>query len=331
LQTQALKRRGAAMTIVQKMTNPTVETASSGVSEDILGAIRAVAGPLPQIDLEYEAKIRLLWITLKPEPKPVFTVPIISSVRKVQDAVMRLWSDAQEPPVLFLAYRGVGPVFSLGGDLDFYLDCLAKNDRAGLLSYAKLATDVIGLNTNGLKGMVITLSTIHGKALGGGIDPARACNVLVAEDRATFGYPEINYNHFPISAVPILSRHTGLIEAERILTLGLDYTAVEFLARGVLDAVVPNGGGEDWIRGYATRNLPTHRARVALIAEFNRRAGDLQAELAEAVEIWVNHFMKLKPLEISKLQRVAQIQERMLSRLSRSEATETKQPTEGVS
>jgi DSF synthase len=292
-------------------------------SLDVLGAIRAVAGPLPQIDLAYEPKVRLLWITLKPEPKPVFNVPVISSVRKVQDAVMRLWSDAPEGPVLFLAYRGVGPVFSLGGDLDFYLDCLAANNRAGLLNYAKLATDVISLNTNGLRGMVITLATIHGKALGGGIDPARACNVLVAEERASFGYPEINYNHFPISAVPILSRHTGLIEAERILTLGLDYTASEFQARGVLDAVVPNGTGEEWIHNYATRSLPTHRARVALIAEFNRRAGDLQSELAEAVEIWVNHFMKLKPIEISKLQRVAQIQERMLSRLSRPEVKQT--------
>jgi len=68
--------------------------------------------------------------------------------------------------------------------------------------------------------MAVTLATVHAKALGGGIDPARACNVMIGEERASFSYPEINYNHFPISAVPILSRHTGSIEAERIKNVG---------------------------------------------------------------------------------------------------------------
>jgi DSF synthase len=289
-------------------------------SDEVLSAIRAVTGTLPQIDLAYESQIRTLWVTLKPEPKPVFTLQVIASVRKVQDAVIRLWSDAVECPVLFFAYRGVGPVFSLGGDLDHYLDCLAENDSAALANYANLAAEVIVHNNNGLNGLAITLATIHGKALGGGIDPARACNVLIGEHHATFGYPEIHYNHFPISAVPILSRHVGMVEAERILTLGRDYTAAEFHERGVLDAVVPSGTGEDWIRNYASRNMPTHRARVALTAAFNRRTGNLSAELAEAVDTWVNHFTRLKPIEISKLQRIAQVQERMLAKLSRGGA-----------
>jgi DSF synthase len=283
-------------------------------AEAVLSAIRAVTGFLPQITIDFDASLRTLWVTLRPEPKPVFTLQVITSVRKVQDAVIRLWADAIECPVMFFAYRGIGPIFSLGGDLDYYLDCLAKGDKAGLANYANLAAEVIAYNNNGLNGLVITLATIHGKALGGGIDPARACNVLVGEEHATFGYPEIHYNHFPISAVPILSRHVGMVEAERILTLGRDYTAAEFEARGVLDAVVPTGAGERWIREYATRNAPTHRARRALIAAFNRRAGNLAAELADAVETWVNHFSRLKPIEISKLQRIAQVQERMLAK-----------------
>ena len=297
------------------------ENAAEVTAELVLAAIRAVTGFLPQIEIDFEPKIRTLWVTLKPEPKPVFTLQVIASVRKVQDAVIRLWADAPECPVMFFAYRGVGSIFSLGGDLDFYLDCLAENDKAGLANYANLAAEVIAHNNNGLNGLCITLATIHGKALGGGIDPARACNVLVGEEHATFGYPEIHYNHFPISAVPILSRHVGMIEAERILTQGRDYTAAEFETRGVLDAVVPTGTGEDWIRDYATRNMPTHRARMALIAAFNRRTGNLTAELAEAVETWVNHFMRLKPIEISKLQRIAQVQERMLAKLARGGGT----------
>jgi DSF synthase len=286
-------------------------------AEEIIAAIRAASGPLPQIELSYEPEIRTLWLTLKPEPKPVFTLPIITSVHKVQRSIVKLWADSPESPILFFAYRATGQLFSLGGDLDYYLDCLAGNDRAGLAEYANRAVDVILLNSSGLSGMAVTLATIHAKALGGGIDPARACNVMIGEEQATFSYPEINYNHFPISAVPILSRHTGPIEAERILMSGAEYTAKEFFDCRALDDMVPNGTGEDWIRNYARRCLPTHRARVALFAAFSRRAGRLDTDLAEAAAAWVNHIMTLRPMEISKLQRIVQAQERMLSRMTR--------------
>lgn len=284
-------------------------------AEEVIGAIRAASGPLPQLELSYEPEIRTLWLTLKPEPKPVFTLPIISSVLKVQRSIIKLWQESTERPIQFLAYRGSGSLFSLGGDLDYYLDCLARGDRAGLADYAARATDVILNNSTGLDGMVVTLATVHAKALGGGIDPARACNVMIGEERATFCYPEINYNHFPISAVPILSRHTGPIEAERILLSGAEYTARAFFERGALDEVVPNGTGEDAIRDYAKRCLPTQKARVALFAAFSRRAGGLDSDLKDAAADWVNHIFSLRPIEISKLQRIAAAQERMLSRM----------------
>jgi len=220
-------------------------------AEDVIAAIRAASGPLPQIELAYEPELRTLWLTLKPEPKPVFTLPIITSVLKVQRSIIKLWHDSPERPIQFFAYRSTGQLFSLGGDLDYYLDCLARGDRSGLAEYAGRAIDVIRLNSNGLNGMVVSVATVHAKALGGGIDPARACNVMIGEEQATFCYPEINYNHFPISAVPILSRHTGPIEAERILLSGAEYTAREFFERGALDEVVPDGTGDDAVRDYA--------------------------------------------------------------------------------
>jgi DSF synthase len=114
-----------------------------------------------------------------------------------------------------------------------------------------------------------------------------------------------------------------MIQAERILTEGRDYTAAEFHDCGVLDAVVPAGSGEDWIRAHVRRCLPSHRARMALIAAFNRRAGNLNEELSEAVETWVKYFMQLKPADISKLQRIAQVQERMLVKLARTAKVES--------
>ncbi|WP_299559277.1 crotonase/enoyl-CoA hydratase family protein [Enterovirga sp.] len=283
----------------------------------VVAAIEGRAGQLPQVSLAYEPEHKLLWITMRPEPKPVLTLSLIESIRNVQLAVWSLWERQPDRPILFMAVRSRGRVYSLGGDLDFYLDCLARNDRAGLSHYARVASDVILMSRNGLNGSVITLSNVHARVMGGGIDSARGCNVMVAEEEATFTYPEVNYNHFPISAVPILSRHAGPIQAEKILLSGQDYTAAEFHDRGVIDALVPKGTGEDWIRRYTVGTQGTHAARVAVMAAFNAQAGDLATALDTAASAWVSHLLNLHPLEISKLQRIAAAQERMLGRLLR--------------
>jgi DSF synthase len=293
------------------------------LAEEVVGAILHRSGPLPQVKLTYEPRIKTLWVTIKPEPKPVFTLPLLTSVCKVQKAVFGLWGKRGEydrSPVKFLAFRGEGPVFTLGGDLDFYLDCLALNDRQALDEYARVSVEGACWNASGLNGLVVTLSTIHAKAIGGGIDAPRSCNLMIAEEQASFAYPEVKFNHFPITAVAILSRRMGPMEAQQMLMSGDEYSAREFHERGGLDAVVASGAGEQWIRRYAEETLPMHAARTSLFAAFYQRAGRLEDELSHSAHLWSECMLRLAPDQISKLQRITRAQERMLSRMYRTES-----------
>jgi DSF synthase len=286
----------------------------------VVGEIRNETGPLAQIKLSYEADLKILWLTIAPEPKPVFTLQVLQSVVAVQRAIMKLWGGErgyERCPVRFLAFRGEGPVFTLGGDLDFYLDCLAGNNRDAMEAYARVSVEGASLNASGLGGLAITLSTIHAKAIGGGIDAPRSCNIMIAEEAASFCYPEVKFNHFPITAVAVLSRQMGPAEAKRMLMSGEEYDAAEFHRRGGLEAVVPNGTGQDWIRRYAAETLPMHSARTALFSAFHQRAGSLADELGHLAALWTDCMMRMHPSDISKLQRIAMAQERMLSRLYR--------------
>jgi DSF synthase len=285
---------------------------------EVIDAIRHQAGFLPEVELAYESEIRTLWVTIRPELKPVFTLQLLDSLGKIQRAIMALWGapdQYQRSPVRFLAFRGAGPFFTLGGDLDFYLDCLARNDRAALTEYARLSTEGAILNASGLNGLVITMATIHAKAIGGGIDAPRSCNVMIAEEQASFVYPEIKFNHFPITAVAILSRRMGQRAAEAMLLSGEEMSAAAFMAAGALEAVVPAGAGEDWLRKYAADSLPVHAAKTALFSAFNRRSGDLREELDYLGQIWTDCMIRLSPSAISKLQRIAATQDRMLARV----------------
>lgn len=299
---------------------PTVggQAAAELADGEVIETIRRHAGFLPEVQLAYEQELRLLWVTIKPELKPVFTLQLLESLGKVQQAIIDLWGAPEQyhnAPVRFLAFRGTGPFFTLGGDLDFYLDCLAKNDRPALAEYARLSVEGALRNASGLNGMAVTLSTIHAKAIGGGIDAPRSCNVMIAEEQASFVYPEIKFNHFPITAVGVLSRRMGPRAAEHMLQSGEEMSAAEFLAAGGLEAVVPTGTGEDWIRKYASDSLPIHAARTALFSAFNRRAGNLREELEYLGQLWTDCMLRLHPSAISKLQRIAQTQDRMLARV----------------
>lgn len=285
---------------------------------EVIDAIRYKAGFLPEVELAYEAAIKTLWVTIRPELKPVFTLQLLDSLVKIQSAIFALWGAPDQyhrAPVRFLAFRGTGPFFTLGGDLDFYLDCLAKNDRAALAEYARLSAEGAIWNSSGLNGLVVTLSTIHAKAIGGGIDAPRSCNVMIAEEQASFVYPEIKFNHFPITAVAILSRRMGPRAAEKLLMSGEEMSAQTFMEAGGLEAVVPTGTGETWIRKYCADSLPIHAAKTALFTAFNRRAGDLREELSHLGQIWADCMLRLSPSAISKLQRIAQTQDRMLARV----------------
>jgi len=286
------------------------------IADDVVGQIRQNAGHLPQIELDFDAALNLLWVTIVPEPKPIFTFELLNSLGKVQQAIMDLWGSRYiDCPVRFLAFRGRGPIFTLGGDLDFYLDCLAKNDRTAMLEYARISGEDAARNASCLGGLTITLSTIHAKAIGGGIDAPRSCNLMIAEEQSSFCYPEVKFNHFPITAIAVLGRKMGNSAALKMLHSGEELTAQAFFDAGGLDAVVPNGTGIEWIEKYAKETLPIHAARLALFSAFHRRTGNMKEELQHLGEAWVDNMMRLSPTAIAKLQRIAQTQDKMLARL----------------
>jgi DSF synthase len=287
-------------------------------SAEVVDAIQQKAGALAQIKLEYEPQIKTLWVTLAPEPKPVFTFGLVDSVLRLQKAVVALWGKEgyARAPIRFFAYRSRGPVFTFGGDLDFYLESIGKGDRSALYEYARLSIEGVIGNASSLFGTAITMVTIEGKGIGGGIDALLSCNIAIAEEQTSFSYPEVKFNHFPVAAAAVLSRRVGNRAALKLLSNGTELTAAEFEALGALDAVAASGQGEAWIRKYASETLPMHAARLALCEAFYRpHAEEFRSELSSLAAAWTDHMLRLSPIEISRLQRISVGQDRMLQHI----------------
>lgn len=311
------------MTLMSFTTSPLSVPSYTG--DEVVGLIRRQAGELPHLQLAHEPAIKTLWITLAPEPRPVFTLDMMTSLNKVQRAVHALWGPDKyaQSPIRFVSHvgRANSPIFTLGGDLEFYVECLAKSDLASLEEYARISIESIKWNASSLRGAAITTVSVHALALGGGIDAPRSCNVMIAERRASFSYPEIKFNHFPIGAVAVLSRAVGPRAAQEILISSKEYTADEFAKLGALDAVADDGEGAAWLRKYATENLKTHRARLGLFRAFYEQSGKaFEEELDRLAKRWTEHMSRLTPLEISALQKIVSAQDMFLSRMFKTPA-----------
>lgn len=108
----------------------------------------------------------------------------------------------------------------------------------------------------------VTVAAVRGMALGGGFELALACDMIVAEEGATFGVPEIWLGCFPPVAAAVLPRHISPQKAYEIVLSGEPITAIEAQQMGLVNALAPRGRMEETVDRFAS--LFTEKSAAAL-------------------------------------------------------------------
>lgn len=84
------------------------------------------------------------------------------------------------------------------------------------------------------------IAAINGACLGGGFEVALACDIRIAAENATFGFPEINLGLIPgWGGTQRLPRAVPLAKAAEMLTSGRPIDAQEAYRIGLVNKVVP--------------------------------------------------------------------------------------------
>ena len=138
------------------------------------------------------------------------------------------------------------------------------------------------------------LAVVQGFCLGGGMELAIACDVIVAGQGAQFGQPEIKVGFFPPYAAMRLPQLIGPAKAIEICTTGKFYTAAEAQRLGMVAHVVE----DDQLGDAADKLIKEIQGNSPLIIRLNKRAIkqhlglDFKPALEGVSDLFLNTLMK---------------------------------------
>ena len=272
--------------------------------------------PRDLVQTKFDRTTHTLWISMHPQPAkpPNFSRAMLYSLQATLAQLERttgIWNESnQAHPIEYAVLRSNHPrYFSLGGDLEYFQECIAHRDADRLRSYSTLCLDMMYAFATKVTERTTTLALVQGRALGGGFETALAADHIVAEEHAMFGLPEITFGLFPCTgAMSLLAHRVGLNKAEEMTTSGQLYSARELHDLGIVDAVCETGAGEQAARSFILKHSSRRKARRALRSARRRMDPLHYSELSQVVQDWVDTAMRLEPQELRYLDALVRMQ-----------------------
>jgi DSF synthase len=267
------------------------------------------------ISLMHEHAAGILWCYMDQPGKPVVTHGLLNDLIHMQAQVKRACVEGGADGLRYFVFASQHPgIYSLGGDLAYFVKSVRDGARASVHSYAHKCIDIIHRNIGALDAPLVTFALVQGDALGGGFETALSFDVVVAERSAKMGLPEILFNLFPgMGAYSLLSRRLDTARAEQMIMSGRIYTAAELHDMGLVDVLAPDGEGEQALRDYIDRNRRKFNAHRAIYQARRISRPIPKQELADIVDVWVEAVFELPDHDLRRMLHLAAAQDRRLS------------------
>jgi enoyl-CoA hydratase/carnithine racemase len=181
--------------------------------------ILQVDGPLATVTLNRPNRLNALTRTLLRE--------LVAACRHVDEELL---------DVKVMVVRGAGRAFSAGFDLSDFSTPEPGRTSRDTADLGRLAAEAL-TNVRPL-----TVASIHGHCVGGGLVLAASCDLRLAAESARFSIPEVDLG-IPLAwgGIPRLVREIGPALTKELVLTCRPFTPAEALAVRFLNRVVPEG------------------------------------------------------------------------------------------
>lgn len=228
-----------------------------------------------KVDLTHDGQV--LSVALSSPPGNVLDAQMM---REIISCVESLGSGGSVKAIVF---KGEGKHFCFGASVAEHQKDQAADMIAGFHRMFKALLDC----------EVPTIALVRGQCLGGGMELASFCNIILAEPSAKFGQPEIQLGVFPPVAALVLPHIVGQLRADDLVLTGRSIDAATAHAWGLVQSVVEDGEAalEDLL---SKQILPKSASslRYANLAVRSRWYEDLAERLDRMERLYVDGLME---------------------------------------
>lgn len=286
---------------------------------DVTG-LRATYGKADcQYQTEFDPASGTIWGYFNPRGTPCFNLGLLKDIRTHDDALaanggfVEIAGQMQKAHYYVVGSRAP-KAFNLGGDLALFLLLIKSRDRDALAHYAKLCIDNLYPRIRNYSCPTLTtISLVQGDALGGGLECALSSDLIVAEESAVMGLPEILFNLFPgMGAYSLLARRIPPREVESMILSGKILPAARLHEMGIVDVLAKDGEGEAAVQGWIAKNSRRRNGFQAVMRVREQVLPVTREELDAVAETWVDCALRLEDRDLRMMGRVVRAQmERM--------------------
>ena len=177
--------------------------------------------------IKYKIIDHIAWITMKRNPSNAFNIKFLDEILNT----LKIASKDKDVRVIIIE-SDINKIFSAGLDLNLLLNKSGLEIREFL---KRLYIDLWDVQYNMGKP---TIASINGAARGGGMTLAISCDLIIASEKASFGYPEINLGLLPAIHFTHLPKVVGRYKAFDLLFSGRTFYSDEAFMLGLISRKV---------------------------------------------------------------------------------------------
>ncbi len=183
-----------------------------------------------------------------------------------------------------IVIRPEGPHFSFGASVEEHLPA-----QIGA-ALTRLRTLLSALLTSSAP----TIAAVRGQCLGGGLELALGCDLVMAEENAKLGLPEIKLGVFPPAGAALLPVRIGASRASELVLTGRSLTGSEAQQAGLVARLVPEGTLDAELASLLENEfLPRSAPALRYASKASRRAllAAVHEDLPELEHLYLEELM----------------------------------------
>src|SRR5688500_6447780 len=219
--------------------------------------------PFQFLESRREGPVEYLTLN-RPDVRNAFNETVIQELTAWAEAM------ADDETVRVAVLAGAGPAFCAGADLT-WMTRMAAYTQAENVRDATAAAKMYSLIDRLL---IALIGRIHGAALGGGAGLAAICDIVVAEDRTSFGFTEVKLGILPAIVSPYVLAKIGASAARELFLTGMRFDAARAKDIGLVHAVVPADQLDQRVADYVKEILSAGPEAIATAKELLRKIAE---------------------------------------------------------